>query len=528
MSDNLNQQLFGAADHLRGKMAANSYKDYLLGLIFYKYLSDKQLENVIMLDGQSPDEFNTRAKQTEYYRALLASSDGKYVIAGLEDALGYSIQPDYLFNVMVDTAKQNTFQLATLNKAFINLTTRYNQFNGLFDDIDLTSKRLGADDQQRNISISEVIKKLDVIDVIGHEGDVIGDAYEYLIGEFASEAGQKAGEYYTPHMVSRLMAKIVTLGQSSRQGFSVYDPTMGSGSLMLNVRDNLTDSDHVQYHGQELNTTTYNLARMNLILHGVDRDEMHLRNGDTLNKDWPTDEPYAFDAVLMNPPYSAKWSADPTFMDDPRFNKYKRLAPKGTADFAFLLHGFYHLKDSGTMAIVLPQGVLFRSKAESAIREKLLRDGSIDAVIGMPANLFYGTSIPTIIMVLKKKRTSREVLFIDASKDFEKAKSKNRLTEENIDKIFDAYMARKDIDKFVHVAPFTEIEENEFNMNIPRYVDTFEEEPPIDAAKVEADLVNINQQLAVNASNILAMLDKLDVRTESNRALINATKEALK
>lgn len=528
MSDNLNQQLFGAADHLRGKMAANSYKDYLLGLIFYKYLSDKQLENVITLDGKSLSDYPTARDQTKYYRELLAGEDGKYVTAALEDSIGYAIQPDYLFNVMVDSAKQNTFQLATLNKAFINLTTRYDQFSGLFDDVDLTSKRLGADDQQRNVSISEVIKKLDVIDVIGHNGDVIGDAYEYLIGEFASEAGQKAGEYYTPHMVSRMMARIATLGQTDRQNFSVYDPTMGSGSLMLNVRDNLTDPDHVQYHGQELNTTTYNLARMNLILHGVDGDEMHLRNGDTLNKDWPSDEPYTFDAVLMNPPYSAKWSADPTFLDDPRFSNYGRLAPKGKADFAFLLHGYYHLKDTGTMVIVLPHGVLFRGAAEGTIRKKLLQDGSIDAVIGMPANLFFGTSIPTTILVLKKNRTSRDVLFIDASKEFKKAKNQNELTEENITKIFETYKARKDVDKFAHVAPFSEIEENEFNMNIPRYVDTFVPEPPVDAEKVKEELVDINKQLAENAKELTKMLGELDVKDDASRALIEATKEALK
>lgn len=366
---------------------------------------------------------------------------------------------------MVNFAKQGTFQLGTLSKAFLNLTTKYDQFTGLFDDIDLQSRRLGADDQQRTNSIAEVIKKLDEIDVLGHEGDVIGDAYEFLIGEFASEAGQKAGEYYTPHMVSKLMARITTLGQEDREVFSVYDPTMGSGSLMLNVRDYLKHADHVQYHGQELNTTTYNLARMNLILHGVDRDEMHLRNGDTLNKDWPTDEPYTFDAVMMNPPYSAKWSSDKTFLDDPRFSSYGRLAPKGKADFAFLLHGFYHLKNTGTMAIVLPHGVLFRGAAEGVIRKKLLEDGSLYAVIGMPANLFFGTSIPTTVIILKKDRTQRDVLFIDASKDFEKGKNQNKLTEANIDKIFDAYRERKDIDKFAHVADFAEVEENEFNLN---------------------------------------------------------------
>lgn len=528
MSDNLNQRLFAAADHLRGKMAANSYKDYLLGLIFYKYLSDKQLEAVVTLSGADLADYPTIDSQTEYYEELLSGDSSVYVTSGLEDQLGYSIAPEYLFNVMVDSAKQGTFQLGTLSKAFLNLTTKYDQFTGLFDDIDLQSRRLGADDQQRTNSIAEVIKKLDEIDVLGHEGDVIGDAYEFLIGEFASEAGQKAGEYYTPHMVSKLMARITTLGQEDREVFSVYDPTMGSGSLMLNVRDYLKHADHVQYHGQELNTTTYNLARMNLILHGVDRDEMHLRNGDTLNKDWPTDEPYTFDAVMMNPPYSAKWSSDKTFLDDPRFSSYGRLAPKGKADFAFLLHGFYHLKNTGTMAIVLPHGVLFRGAAEGVIRKKLLEDGSLYAVIGMPANLFFGTSIPTTVIILKKDRTLRDVLFIDASKDFEKGKNQNKLTEANIDKIFNAYRDRKDIDKFAHVADFSEIEENEFNLNIPRYVDTFEEEPPVDAAKVQAELVDINKQLAENSAELLKMLGELDVKDDASRALIEATKEALR
>lgn len=528
MSDNLNQRLFSAADHLRGKMAANSYKDYLLGLIFYKYLSDKQLESVVELSGSKLSEYPTITAQTKYYEQLLADDPEGYVVAGLEDLLGYAIEPAYLFNVMVDEAKKNTFQLTTLSKALLNLTTKYEQFNGLFDDIDLQSKRLGADDQQRNVAISEVIKKLNEIDVLGHEGDVIGDAYEFLIGEFASEAGQKAGEYYTPHKVSKMMARITTLGQEDREVFSVYDPTMGSGSLMLNVREYLKFPDRVQYHGQELNTTTYNLARMNLILHGVDRDEMHLRNGDTLNKDWPTDEPYTFDTVMMNPPYSAKWSSDNTFLDDPRFSRYGKLAPKSKADFAFLLHGYYHLKNSGTMAIVLPHGVLFRGAAEGVIRKKLLEDGSIYTVIGMPANLFFGTSIPTTVIILKKDRTSRDVLFIDASKDFKKDKNQNKLTEDNIDKIFQTYKAREDVDKYAHVASFDEIQGNDFNLNIPRYVDTFEEQPPIDAAKVKADLQDINRELEKNSAELLAMLDELNVTDDDSRELIEATKEALR
>ncbi|MGO2962721.1 MAG: N-6 DNA methylase, partial [Carnobacterium maltaromaticum] len=361
MSVELNQRLFSAADNLRSKMDASEYKNYLLGLIFYKYLSDKLVQKVVELADESLENYDTVDKQAELYKELLSDeSDKADLINTLIDTLGYDIEPNYLFNVLANQAKQNVFQLNDLNKAFIDLSSKYSQFNNLFDDVDLQSKKLGSDEQQRNVTITEVLKKLNDIDVLGHEGDVIGDAYEFLISQFASEAGKKAGEFYTPHMVSDMMAQIVTLGQEDKNLFSVFDPTMGSGSLMLNVRNYLTYPDNVKYHGQELNTTTYNLAKMNLILHGVDAEDMQVRNGDTLNKDWPTDEPYTFDSVVMNPPYSAKWSADDTFLDDSRFNRYGKLAPKSKADFAFLLHGFYHLKDTGTMAIVLPHSILYR------------------------------------------------------------------------------------------------------------------------------------------------------------------------
>lgn len=524
MGSDLNTKLFSAADHLRSKMDASEYKDYLLGLIFYKYLSDKLLEKVVELADESLEKYVTQDKQTHLYHELLADEDTKSdLIETLVDTLGYDIEPNYLFNVLTDQAKQNVFQLNDLNKAFIDLSTKYDQFNGLFDDVDLNSKKLGSDDQQRNITITEVLKKLNDVDVIGHNGDVIGDAYEFLISQFASEAGKKAGEFYTPHEVSDMMARIVTIGQETKNLFSVFDPTMGSGSLMLNVRNYLTHPDSVKYHGQELNTTTYNLAKMNLILHGVDKEDMRLRNGDTLNKDWPTDEPYTFDAVLMNPPYSAKWSADPTFLDDSRFNRYGRLAPKSKADFAFLLHGYYHLKDSGTMAIVLPHGVLFRGAAEGVIRKKLLEDGSIDTIIGMPANLFFGTSIPTTVIILKKNRTTRDVLFIDASKEFTKGKNQNKLTKENIDKIVDTYKKREDIDKYAHVASFDEIKENEFNLNIPRYVDTFEEEPPINIIDLSKEIVNLNEEIAQSEKEFLKLLDELKV-TDESKEIIAATK----
>lgn len=511
MSTELNTKLFSAADSLRSKMDASEYKNYLLGLIFYKYLSDQLLKQVVELSGESPDEFDTAEKQTKLYQDLLNDEDTRDdLLETLVDTLNYDIEPEFLFNVLAENAKQNTFQLNDLKKAFLNLSGKYDQFTGLFDDVDLSSRKLGADEQQQNITISEVLKKLNDLDVIGHDGDVIGDAYEYLIGEFASEAGKKAGEFYTPHEVSMMMAQVVALGQEDKRLFSVYDPTMGSGSLMLNVRNYLNFPDNVKYHGQELNTTTYNLAKMNLILHGVKKEDMRLRNGDTLNKDWPTDEPYTFDSVLMNPPYSALWSADASFLDDSRFNRYGKLAPKSKADFAFLLHGFYHLKDTGTMAIVLPHGVLFRGGAEGTIRKKLLEDGRIYAVIGMPANLFYGTSIPTTVIILKKDQSSRDVLFIDASKDFVKEKNQNKLTDANIQKILDAYQKRENIEKYAHLASFAEIVENDFNLNIPRYVDTFEEEEPIDMASVGASLKKIRKEKAALENSLLDMMASLN------------------
>ena len=524
MGAELNSKLFSAADNLRSKMDASEYKNYLLGLIFYKYLSDKLLEKVVELADETLAEYNTPEKQTQLYRDLLADEDSKSdLIETLVDTLGYDIEPDFLFNVLTSEAKQNIFQLNDLNKAFIDLSTKYSQFNGLFDDVDLKSKKLGADDQQRNITISEVLKKLNDVDVLGHNGDVIGDAYEFLISQFASEAGKKAGEFYTPHEVSDMMARIAAIGQEDKQLFSVFDPTMGSGSLMLNIRNYLNYPESVKYHGQELNTTTFNLAKMNLILHGVDNEDIRLRNGDTLNKDWPTDEPYTFDSVVMNPPYSANWSADDTFLDDSRFNKYGKLAPKSKADFAFLLHGFYHLKDSGKMAIVLPHGVLFRGAAEGVIRKKLLEDGSIDTVIGLPANLFFGTSIPTTVIILKKNRTTRDVLFIDASKDFLKGKNQNKLSIENIDKVVETYKNREDVAKFAHVASFDEIKENDFNLNIPRYVDTFEEQEEIDMVELGKELVSLNQQIKEAENDFLSMLDELAVNDDT-RDIIEATK----
>ena len=519
----LNQRLFSAADNLRSKMDASEYKNYLLGLIFYKYLSDKLLQQVVLLADESLEKYDEVEKQTKLYQELLADEDSREdLLATIVDTLGYEIEPNRLFNVLADQAKQNIFQLNDLNKGFTELSSKFEQFNGLFDDVDLQSKKLGSDDQQRNVTITEVLKKLNDIDVLGHDGDVIGDAYEFLISQFASEAGKKAGEFYTPKKVSEMMAQIVTIDQEEKKLFSVFDPTMGSGSLMLNVRNYLKYPENVKYHGQEMNTTTFNLAKMNLILHGVDAEDMNLRNGDTPNKDWPTDEPYLFDSVVMNPPYSAKWSADATFLDDSRFNRYGKLAPKSKADFAFLLHGFYHLKDSGTMAIVLPHGVLFRGAAEGVIRKKLLEDGSIYAVIGMPANLFFGTSIPTTVIILKKNRETRDVLFIDASKEFIKGKNQNKLSVENVEKIVSTYKNRATEDKYAYLASFDEIKENDYNLNIPRYVDTFEEEESIDMKNVGNEVKQIRQEKQALEKELFSIIATFETNDENKEWLQGA------
>jgi type I restriction enzyme M protein len=299
---------------------------------------------------------------------------------------------------------------------------------------------------------------------------------------------------------------------------------MGSGSLMLNIRSHVNNPLKVHYHGQELNTTTYNLARMNLILHNVEQTQMRLRNGDTLDEDWPTDEPYLFNAVVMNPPYSANWNADDKFLSDPRFERFGKLAPKSKADFAFLLHGFYHLNEKGTMGIVLPHGVLFRGSAEGVIRKTLLEMGAIDAVIGLPPNIFYGTSIPTVVLILKKNRASRDVLFIDASKDFEKQKNQNNLRSEDIQKIVDAYKKRANISKYAHLAEYDEIVSNDYNLNIPRYVDTFEEEAQIDIVALSHEMTDLNKQIKQKETEFLGLLSELAV-TDETKPLIEATKQ---
>ena len=518
---NLEQVLWDSANVMRQTMGAADYMDYALGLIFYKHLSDKTLETAAQALTEAGEidesEVATEEQRQEAYTKYYDDPDSQeYLLASMD--MDYTIKPDFTFTAFLKEIKDKTFQLEHLEQAFRDLEQSNAELLGhLFDDVDLHSNKLGPTPQKQNDLIADVMQALAPFNLDSHSGDVLGDAYEYLIGNFASDMGQKAGEFYTPQSVSTLLTHIVTSGYEDKKGFSAYDPAMGSGSLLLNVRKYIQSADSIEYYGQEIKTSTYNLARMNMIIHGVSATNQHLHNADTLDKDWPADEVTDFDAVMMNPPYSQKWSADKGFLNDPRFSDYGVLAPKSKADYAFLLHGLYHLKSTGTMGIVLPHGVLFRGAAEGKIRQKLLEKGYIYAVIGLPAGIFYSTGIPTIIMVLKKDRPGRDVLFIDGSKEFVKGKPQNTLTDANIERLYNAYKDRKDEEKFCHVATFEEIQENDFNLNIPRYVDTFEPEPDVDLGELNKEMAETNEQIKANEKELLAMLKELTT-TDTKKA----------
>ena len=500
--------LWRGADVLRGKMDANEYKTYLLGLVFYKYLSDSYLAKVYdLLNDEMPDCLDEAQAQ---YEEVMKTEDAEALLEELRNSMHYTLDPEMTYVSILNDAKNNAFQREKLQAAFNRIQESDELFNGLFADVDLYSNRLGTGDQKQSATVAEVIKVLDGADLIHTEGDVLGNAYEYLIGQFASETGKKAGEFYTPHGPAQILCRIAMTGQEEKKGLQVYDPCMGSGSLMLSCRNYSKEPDYIKYYGQELMPSTYNLARMNMFLHGVLPENQHLRNGDTLDADWPTDEDTEFDVVTMNPPYSAKWSAAEGFKQDERFMDYGgKLAPKSKADYAFLLHGFYHLKQTGTMAIVLPHGVLFRGAAEGIIRETLLQNGSIYAVIGLPSNMFYNTSIPTCIIVLKKHREGRDVLFIDASKLYEKEKKQNVMREEHISKVLELYHKRKTVEKVSYLASFDEIRANDFNLNIPRYVDTSEEEEEIDLNALSETIRNTNQAIKECNETLVGMFGEL-------------------
>ncbi|MBN1043776.1 type I restriction-modification system subunit M [Clostridium botulinum] len=487
---NLHTRLWAIANDLRGNMEANEFKNYILGLIFYRYLSEKlenRAKNLLKEDNISYEE----AWEDEEYREALQEE--------LVNEIGYFIEPKDLFSKLLKAIEDGNFDIEMLQGAINDITEStighesQDDFDHLFDDMDLASTKLGRDVKSRSKLIAKVMGNISEID-FAHEDseiDVLGDAYEYLISQFAANAGKKAGEFYTPQQVSKILAKIVTLGKKNLK--NVYDPTCGSGSLLLRVSK---EANVRKFYGQELTSTTYNLARMNMLLHDVSYQNFDIKNDDTLEDPKHTD--MKFDAVVANPPYSANWSADAKFLDDERFSVYGKLAPKSKADYAFIQHMIYQLDDKGTMAVVLPHGVLFRGAAEGVIRQYLIKEKNyLDAVIGLPANIFFGTSIPTVILVFKKCReNSDDVLFIDASNEFEKGKNQNMLRDEHVDKIIDTYTKRETIDKYSYVATMKEIEENDYNLNIPRYVDTFEEEEPIDIEATKLKIEKIDEEIA--------------------------------
>ena len=518
----LEQQLWNIANTLRGKMNADEFRDYILGFIFYKYLSEKMelfANNILKQDKIRFREITAKHPQAnEYLEAIKEESLIK---------LGYFLKPSELFSEVAkrgNTNDQDTFDesktnfiLEDLQKILINIqlstmgAESEEDFDNLFEDMDLNSTKLGKTPQARNVIIAKVLAHLDKIDfnLESTDSDVLGDAYEYLIGQFASGAGKKAGEFYTPQEVSKILAKIVTTGKQKLR--SIYDPTCGSGSLLLRVAREVKEVNN--FYGQEMNRTTYNLCRMNMILHGVHYRKFDIKQEDTLER--PQHLHLQFEAIVANPPFSAQWSANPLFTTDDRFSQYGKLAPSSKADFAFVQHMIYHLADNGTMAIVLPHGALFRGSAELHIRKYLIENKNyLDAVIGLPANIFYGTSIPTCIMVFKKCRENPDdILFIDASSGFEKVKTQNVLREEHIDKIINTYRNRLEIEKYSKAAPLEEIIKNDYNLNIPRYVDTFEAEEEIDIEAIAQELKTLDEEIKVIDMKIEEYCKELNIST---------------
>ncbi|MBI2417412.1 MAG: type I restriction-modification system subunit M [Ignavibacteriales bacterium] len=514
----LELQLWNIANTLRGKMNADEFRDYILGFIFYKYLSEKMniYANSILKQDKilySEIQENT-AIGKEQIEAVKEESLGK---------LGYFLKPSELFSEVAKRGNGNgnddnesNFILEDIQKILTNIqlstmgTESEEDFDNLFEDMDLNSTKLGKTPEARNEIIAKVLSHLDKIDFkLEHtELDVLGDAYEYLIGQFASGAGKKAGEFYTPQQVSMVLAKLVTTGKSKLK--SVYDPTCGSGSLLLRVAKEVKEVSN--FYGQEMNRTTYNLARMNMILHGVHYRKFDIKQEDTLEH--PQHRDIQFEAIVANPPFSAKWSANPLFMSDDRFSQYGKLAPASKADFAFVQHMLYHLAENGTMAVVLPHGALFRGGAEHHIRKYLIADKNyLDAVIGLPEKIFFGTDIPTCILVFKKCReTPNDIVFIDASQHFGKG-TQNYIRQEDIEKIIFTYQNRITEHDYSFVTPLSQIQENDYNLNIPRYVEKFEEEEAIDLETVSKKLVDLDKKLKTTESEIAIFCKELNIST---------------
>ena len=510
----LGTTLWGIADTLRGAMNADDFRDYMLSFLFLRYLSDNYeaaAQKELGADYPKLVAGERRAPLAVWYAQN--PDDTAEFERQMRRKTHYVIQPTYLWSSIAEMARtQNGELLHTLQKGFDYIENKSfaSTFGGLFSEINLNSEKLGKTYTERNAKLCNIIKSIaDGLAKFSTDSDTLGDAYEYLIGQFAAGSGKKAGEFYTPQQISDILSAIVALdSQDPSSGKkkhldSVFDFACGSGSLLLNVRHQLGSNGIGKIYGQESNITTYNLARMNMLLHGVKDSEFEIFHGDTLTNDWdmlreanPAKMP-KFDAVVANPPFSYRWEPSDAFGEDVRFKNYG-LAPKSAADFAFLLHGFHYLKQEGTMAIILPHGVLFRGGAEERIRTKLLQDGHVDTVIGLPANLFFSTGIPVCILVLKKCKKPNDVLFINAAapENFEKGKRQNKLLPEHIAKIIGTYQHRKEEDRYSRRVGMDEIKKNEFNLNISRYINTSTTDAEVDLGAVNNQLKEIKVEIA--------------------------------
>ena len=514
----LGKALWAIADKLRGSMMADDFRDYMLSFIFLRYLSEQYEEAVKKELGsdypETPRDVMTKLKVNTPLQIWYEENPDD--IADFERQMRrkahYVILPRYLWGNIVELARtQDKELLDTLEKGFkyIEEQSFDSSFRGLFSEINLHSDKLGKTYEERNTMLCKVVTEIAKgIAEFSTSTDSLGDAYEYLIGEFAANSGQKAGEFYTPQMISSILSKIVSLdSQDPAAGKKakidrVLDFACGSGSLLLNVRHEMGKHGIGKIYGQEKNITTYNLARMNMLLHGVKDTEFDIHHGDSLLNDWDIlnemnpAKKLQFDAIVANPPFSYRWEPTEELGKDFRFKNYG-LAPRSAADFAFLLHGFHFLREDGTMAIILPHGVLFRGGKEELIRKKLLNDGNIDAVIGLPANLFYSTGIPVCILVLKKCKKNDDVLFINASsnENFEKGKRQNTLRDADVKRIVETYQYRKDVERYSRCVSMCEIKDNDHNLNISRYVSTAKEETPVDLVKVHRQLMDIDSKI---------------------------------
>lgn len=474
----LASKIWESANKMRSKIEANEYKDYILGFIFYKFLSDKE-ENTLRSMGLSGD-------------LEIVTEDNQRIVKTMQDRIGYFISYENLFSTWI--SKKNDFDVSNVRDALSAFNRLINEshkkvFEKIFDTLQTGLSKLGDNSKSQTKAISDLIYLIKDIPMDGRQDyDVLGFIYEYLISNFAANAGKKAGEFYTPHEVSQLMSDIIANHLKDRENIEIYDPTSGSGSLLINIGNSVSkyvkDPNKIKYYAQELKQNTYNLTRMNLIMRGILPDNIVTRNGDTLEDDWPFfDEkheytPLFIDAVVSNPPYSQNWNPQDKEADS-RYKNYG-LAPKAKADYAFLLHDLYHLKSDGIMTIVLPHGVLFRGGEEKEIRKNLIEKNNIDTIIGLPSNIFFGTGIPTIIMVLKKQKNNTDIQIIDASKGFIKEGKNNKLRACDIKKIVDTVINRNDIEKYSRIVSREEIRENDYNLNIPRYVDSSEEQETFD------------------------------------------------